>query len=766
MSKAPSKTTLFRLAAGLFLLLSLWAGASLWLQRATLGARIDSDLFALLPHNERDPLAETALSRLAQQGERQLVILVGHRDASQAMQAARDYAAEIAKLPLRTRDLSGDMAGLRDFYAPYRNGLLTAADRAQLTYQSPQAAFEQAMSLAFSPFLAGGLAWQDDPFGHYSHWLMELAAGTRVRPQNGLLMVEDGGMHYAVLLRELPGSAFSFDLQEQILPALDAIGATVRTSHSGIEIRRAGVILHAAAATQTAQQEISVIGLGSTAGILLLVFLIWRGWQAPLLVCLALGVGTLIAAALAFALFPKVHILTLVFGASLVGVAEDYALHALIHALDDDTPLLERYRHLLPSMLLAMLTTVLGYLGLALTPFPGLIQMAVFSVSGIVAAWLAVMLWFPLLGPARMKPSWLARRYLDSQRSWQPKRPLIIFSGIVLLVLSIVGAIRFKVHDDIRALAGLNPQLLSEQIAVSRILGLPSPAQMFIITGPDAETVLQREEALAEKLEGFVRRSQLSGFDAISHWLPSQARQHANHKLQAKLLAPRQQLAAELGLPDGWIKPADAPLLDFAHWQTTPISAAARHLWLGQGPDGQMGSMVLLKGLSDPATTAALAELATPNVRWIDKPAEISRLFGRYRVLLSWVLLAGYAATIVLLYTRYRHGSWRILLPPALTSILTLALHGLFNQPLQLLNLVALLLILGMGVDYGIFLQENPQDRRGRLGISLAASTTLLSFGLLALSSTPALQSFGLTMLLGVLLVWAFALAFRPGQQA
>ncbi|MBS1157221.1 MAG: hypothetical protein H6R07_3145 [Proteobacteria bacterium] len=761
-----SKTAWFRLAAGLLLLLSLWAGASLWHQRDTLGSRIDSDLFALLPHNERDPLAETALSRLAQQGERQLVILVGHRDANQAMQAARDYAGRMAGLPLHARDLPGDMAGLRDFYAPYRQGLLTVADREQLEKQTPQAAFEQAMSLAFSPFSAGGLAWQDDPFGHYSHWLLELAAGTRVRPQNGMLMTEAGGMHYAVLLRELPGSAFSFDLQEQIVPALDTIGATVLASNPGIEIRRAGVILHAAAATQTAQQEISVIGLGSTAGILLLVFLVWRGWQAPLLVCLALGVGTLIATALAFALFPKVHVLTLVFGASLVGVAEDYALHALVHALEDDTPLLQRYRHLLPGMLLAMLTTVLGYLGLALTPFPGLIQMAVFSVSGIIAAWLAVMLWYPLLGPVRMNPSWLARRYLHSPRNWQPKRPLIIISGILLLALVVVGATRFRVHDDIRSLAGLNPQLLADQVAANRILGLPSPAQMFIVTGSDAETVLQREEALAEKLEGFVRRGQLSGFDAISRWLPSQARQQADRQLQARLVAAREQLASELGLPAGWIKPAQAPLLDFAHWQVSPVADAARHLWLGQGPAGQVGSMVLLKGLSDPAVTTALAELDAPNVRWIDKPAEISRLFGRYRVLLSWVLLAGYVATIVLLFPRYRRESWRILLPPAAASVLTLALHGLFGQPLQLLNLVALLLILGMGVDYGIFLQENPQDRRGRLAITLAAGTTLLSFGLLALSSTPALQSFGLTMLLGVLLVWALALVFRPGQQA
>lgn len=756
-----NKRCLFYLAAGLYLLVSLWAAASLWEQRATLASRVDSDLFALLPHNERDPLVETATARLAQQGERQLVILIGHREAGTAASAARRYLERTTHLPLRPRTVAGELANVRDFYQPYRLGLLTAADRYQLEQHGKHTAYEQAMNLAFSPFSAGGLSWQEDPFGHFNHWLLDRAASTQVRSQEGLLVVEDGAQHYVVLPYELSDSAFSFDLQEQIVPELARIGAEIRSAEPGIEIRRAGVIFHAAEASQTAQNEISIIGLGSMAGVLLLVLLVWRGWQAPLLVSLALGTGTLIATAVVFVIFPRVHLLTLVFGASLVGVAEDYAMHALIHALNDSTPRLQRYRHHLPGMLLALLTTVLGYLGLALTPFPGLLQMAVFSVTGIIAAWLAVMLWFPVLEPSRMKAGWLARRYLNSSRNWQPSRAILLASAGIVMSLALFGATKFRIHDDIRSLAGLNPQLLEDQIIASRILGLPSPAQMFIVTGTDPETVLQREEALTEKLNEFVQRGQISGFDAVSQWLPSQQRQQSNQALLHRLTPVRRQLAQELGLPASWSAPSPEARLDFANWQASPSAAAARHLWLGRDVSGREGSMVLLKGLHDPALTRELAKISIEGVRWVDKPEEISQLFGRYRVLLSWILLASYVATLFLLYPRYRTHTWRILLPPVCASLLTVALFGLFNQPLQLLNLVGLLLILGMGVDYGIFLLENPNDRRGRLGISLAAITTLLSFGLLALSVTPALRSFGLTMLLGVTLVWFVALICR-----
>ena len=762
-----SKAALHRLAAGLFLLCCLLAAAFLWNQRSNLASKIDSDLFALLPHDERDPLAETALARLSQRGERQLVILVGHRDQDAAIRAAQDYSQRLASLPLRTpAALSGDLTALREFYRPYRPGLLTSADQRQLASQTPQAAFEQALGLAFSPFSSAGLAWQDDPFGHYSHWLQALASSSRVRPQQGMLMVENRGMHYVVLLREIAGSAFSFKLQESIAPALDTMGAAVRAAHPGSEILRAGVILHAAAATHTAQQEVSIIGIGGLLGILLLVLLTWRGWQAPVLVTLAVATGLLIATTAVLIYSSKIHVLTLVFGASLVGVAVDYALHALVHTIEDSTPVLTRYRHLLPGMALALLTTVMAYMGLALTPFPGLAQMALFAACGSTAAWLAVMLWFPLLAPHRMAAACLARAYLSRSFRWRPHRRMLVVMSALLLLLALLGFTRFKIHDDIRALVSLKPDLQTEQIAVSQILALPSPAQMFIVTGADIETVLQREEALTAALAPLVEKGQLGGYDALSRWLPSQARQQANKNQVSNLIPVRRQLATELGLPDSWITPSSAPLLDFDHWQASPIADAANHLWLGRSKNAESGSMVLLKGLNDPALVPQLAALSLPGVRWIDKPAEISRLFGRYRILLSWLLLAAYVVTALLLYPRYRTKFWRILLPSAGASLLTTGLLALAGQPLQLLSLIGHLLILGIGVDYGIFLQENAQDRRARLGITLAACTTILSFGLLALSSTPALRNFGLTILFGASTAWALARIGNVEQKA
>ena len=108
------------------------------------------------------------------------------------------------------------------------------------------------------------------------------------------------------------------------------------------------------------------------------------------------------------------------------------------------------------------------------------------------------------------------------------------------------------------------------------------------------------------------------------------------------------------------------------------------------------------------------------------------------------------------------------MLPTALASALALALIGLLGQPLQLFNMLAFLLILGMGVDYGIFLLAQPQRDLVRpfLTITLAAISTLLAFGLLALSGTPALHAFGLTMLFGIGLSWLLTPIFIPRESA
>jgi len=135
-------------------------------------------------------------------------------------------------------------------------------------------------------------------------------------------------------------------------------------------------------------------------------------------------------------------------------------------------------------------------------------------------------------------------------------------------------------------------------------------------------------------------------------------------------------------------------------------------------------------------------------------------------VMMGWVLAAAYVLIFLLLLPRYRGGAWRVLAPTLLASAATLALLGWSGMPLQLFHVLGLMLLLGVGVDYGVFMAERAS--RGPvapwLAVGMAAANAILGFGLLGLSSTPALQAFGLTMLAGTALVWLLVPCFVTNE--
>ncbi|MDR3158652.1 MAG: MMPL family transporter [Zoogloeaceae bacterium] len=762
-----------RLLACFWLLLLLLAALFLFFERAAWSARVDADLLALLPEDERHPALKMAQKAISAQGERQLALLVSAPDASRARQAARMLRASLADSALTEQ---GGAAGIADdaaaggawlpadFYFPYRQGLMSAADREWLLFATPEEARERALALAYAPFASGSVSWLDDPFGFFGNWLQSLAEATPLRPSGGELMLERDGRFHAALLYALPGSAFDAQLQEALMARLDAARQMLQQEFPEARLLRAGVALHAAAATRQAREEMRLIGMGSLLACFLLVGLVFQSARALKLVLLSLVSGALVAFLAVFSLFARVHLLTLVFGASLIGVAVDYAILVFAQHLGNTEPVWERFRRLLPTLCMVLLAPALAYLALALTPFPGLKQMAIFAVCGIFGAWMSVVCFYPYLLPQTLplprNAHWMGR-LLDHWPRWQNSGKAwgLMF---VLAVFILGGLLQLRANDDIRSLFAGDPGLMAEQGEVLRVLQLPSPAQMFLLSAESAEQLLQREENLIEQLRPLVAAGKIDGFEATSRWLPSQARQKENRAGQEKLAASRKALAREMELAKDWAEKTDAPLLTPEAGLSLPMRQAAA-LWLGETHPGKYASMVLLKGLREKETAAALAQFTGEGISWIDQTRDISDLMQRYRRLLTQTLLAACLLLPLLLYPFFRREVWRLFAPVLLAGLTTLAVMGYLDVPVQMLSILALLLTLGMGVDYAIFLAARQTHAHTLLATTLAATLTLASFGLLALSATPALRALGLTATLGVTLSWLLTPVFRRG---
>ncbi len=734
--------------------------------------RLDTDVLALLPTDEQHPELLLATRQMLQHNNQRLVILLGAPNWQQTQAAATLFVAELAKSPalLKLSDTGATNGATNlersiEFYRPWRDRLLSVEQKTWLRTAPADELEARALMQLYQLPGAGMGEWRSDPLGLWPEWWRERGGESKARPRDGWLWLSGAGKEWILLSYESRLPAFSASGAMPLTAALNRAEQAVLQTQPNAEVVRAGVALYAEAAAAQGNQEMSTIGFGALAAVLLLVWCTFRSLRPILLVGVSLLIGCATALSVTALFFDRVHLLTLVFGASLVGVAEDYGFHYFAARQGNDASArFKILRHLMPGLSLALLTSVVAYLALGIAPFPGLRQMALFSAVGLVAAFLTVVCWFPMLDRGPLPTTRFAQKMCASLMRW----PRITANkyGALCLLASIIfvgfGLSKLQTQDDIRQLYSAPKNLASEQAQVAQLLNLPSGSQYFLLSAASPELLLQRDAAFKLSLTPLLRAQTLVGINAISDWLPSIAAQNESLKLVANAEAfALTAVNASTGETLSRTEFSQSPLLP-DQFLASPAAEFARAQWLGE-IGGQYYAVMLIRGLeSNELNEVASYAHGQVGVRWIDRTADTSALLARYRLQMGQLLLLGLALVSLLLWLRFRNQAWRAVTPTIVGGLLTLALFGWLGIPLQLFSVLALILLLGMGVDYGIFLTEHPGDGSAWLAVALAGVSTLLSFGLLALSQTPALRAFGLTMLIGELTIWLLTPCFRP----
>ena len=748
------------------LFLSATLGLAIWtaLNFHVVSTRLDNNVFSLLPKSERNVVAEEFINRVAKKGERSIVVLLSASSLESSLEAEKTFKSLIKSLDVKSTQSQDGYAEYVSKLIAHKSGLVTPEDILLLDSQPAAFWVDKSNAIAYS-MGSSPIPWKDDPFGLLGNWLYSLGGVTKLRPYGDSLVVERAGVSYVALPMEIDTSVESLSAQAVLADAINAAIGETKFKHQGVEIIKTGVIFFAADTSKLIENDISLIGLISGVSALLLVIFIFRSLYAFAIVLLTVAIGFLYALLACFCIFPKIYILTLAFGTSLIGMSVDYCLYWLTASIDDIKNPLERRRYLLPGMFLALITTAMGYFLMAITPFPVLSQMAVFSIAGISAAWLTVVLIFPHFNKLRFSANGSMKlvNYIQPKnyRISAASRKVII---AIMILVSLYGIFSFRSNDNIRSLASFDKELIAQQIKTSEILNLPSPSQFFIVTGPTEEEVLSRAGGLTKKLDKLVAEGVISGYQSITRFIPSVTAQALASKAylsQGKENAAK-QIAKEFSMSAVWVEGQNKinnPLtLDGI--KETAFYEKLSYLWFTSDASSLTATAVLLTGVNGSEAVSKLSQLAGADISWVDKPQEISDVFLRYRALFSYVIAIGYLLTFVAIYAKYRRDAWRAVLPPILATCMTLAILSLAGEAVTLMTVIAFALLLGIGTDYGIFLLQYPIDKRVLLSISMAALMTLISFGSLSLSSVPAMHSFGIALLFGVLLSWLLTLFF------
>lgn len=766
----PSERMLPRLF--LILLLAVLALAG-WQWRN--GAPLSANLMELVPGTSPDALELIAEQRMQEPLNREVLVLVGHTDRQQAITLAQNLGEQWQASGLFDKvqwTLQADLPALRRQLLDGRLAMLSAVDRQQLIEQ-PEAFIQQRVQALFDPFSGFSLVPNQDD------WLGLTGRIQNSQPQRGAIKFDIGsgalvadadGKSWVMLRARAQGNAFDMNLPLQVAELLQR--SRDQASQAQGQLLAASGLLYAASGQQQASREITWVGGGATVGILLLLLLAFRRLRVWLAFVPVL-VGMLFGAVACVALFGRMHVMTLVLGSSLIGVAVDYPLHYLSKSWSlkpwRSWPAL---RLTLPGLSLSLVTTCIGYLALAWTPFPALTQIAIFSAAGLVGAYLSAVCLLPaLLKGADLRPSqWplrLCECLLQARQALLARVPTPVL--LVLLLSFCAGGLwHLTTKNDIRQWIGTPQHLTDEARDIARITGFQPTSQFFLIRADDQSQLLERQTALNERLDQLIGLEKLQGYLSLNQLVSPPAEQQNVREALARLPAFWQPLL-DLGVPVAALQAELAqlqalPVEDIDAALTGPLAEPYRTLWLG--PTGQgVAAMISLQGLNDAALLRVQA-VDLPGVQLVDRLGDLNRVFAATQVSAAELKLASCVLIVLVLIWPFGvGGALRIVALPLLAALCSLASLGWLGQPLTLFSLFGLLLVTAIGVDYAILMREQIGGAAvSLLGTLLAAVTTWLSFGLLALSSTPAVSNFGLAVSLG--LAFSFMLAPWVGHQA
>ncbi|HXF17519.1 MAG TPA: MMPL family transporter, partial [Burkholderiales bacterium] len=522
----------------------------------------------------------------------------------------------------------------------------------------------------------------------------------------------------------------------------------------------------------------SVLGMLLVSALLLYVY---RSFRVLALTLVPVASGALAGIAAVSVVLGSVHGVTLGFGVTLIGEAVDYAIYLFTNTAPGSTPKATLQR-IWPTLRLGMLTSAFGFGAMLFSGFPGLTQLGVFSIAGLVVAVFVTRWVLPELLPAgyyiKTAPGFGAS--LMRVLAYARRLRLALLASVIIAIAGL--AIRGSgVWDD--ELSTLSPvprpvQQLDQQMRTD--LGAPDVGPLIVVTADSEQAALQTAEQVGTTLYALQAEGVLAGFDSPAFYLPSDAAQRARQQaipdarvLERNLSIAMQRLPFRSGTFAPFVEDAQAarhqPALTAQDLAGSGLGLKLQGL-LAQRQGRWFAMMPLRKVADTKRIETALANYDRSQVVLLDMKRELDALYHGYRLRALGYALLGVVAIAVLLVVMLRsvRRTWDVLVPLAAAVLVTSAILVASGVRLNIFHLVALLLVVGVGSNYTLFFERGSpgagDPQRTATSVLFCNLSTIAGFGILAFASTPVLSAIGSTVAIGAALSLAFAVILTAGS--
>ena len=304
---------------------------------------------------------------------------------------------------------------------------------------------------------------------------------------------------------------------------------------------------------------------------------------------------------------------------------------------------------------------------------------------------------------------------------------------------------RYGVLDDVRQFQPPAPDLIADENKVRAIVGSGFSANFILSQGP----TLEAAKAAEAKLLAQLTPAALGQVLAVSRFDPIAATRAANsEQIRARLIAPNlAEREALLGM------------------KVDPYAGAggmALPAWLGdlQGRAGKISFVIAPVGEGAAAEVAGVTA-RTADTAYVDPAAVYTRAFAAYRrAAIGALSLALLVISIVLVLVYRTPRAVSIMIAPLLGAISGVVVSSALGVPISFFSLMGVFVVIGTGADYSVLQWERARRgalAQGRLPILVTALTSILSMGMLSLSATYPVKSFGVTVAAGLIIAYCLS---------
>lgn len=727
--------------------------------------RFEADILSCLPKETKSGVEKSVIDEYTKRIDSQIVFLVKDtNDKKKALDAVKELYNELIN-----DDMTSDILGYSDSDSQkqfneyiYKNSHAIISDKLRKSLEK-DSYDKKVLSSLFSGF--AGVSSNEiasDPLLLTRNVVKELSNGNHIRIKDGFLYIKYKDDGYYFLNVTTKSSAFNLKTTKILSTKLTNLIDKLEKDYS-VTILKRGTLFYSQKASQESENDISLIGSLSLIGVFSLIFFVFRSFKPVVLAILSVFTGVLSGFAAVLLFFDSVNIILLAMALSIIGIVCDYTIYYMTLRLrsQSNQSAFDTIRILKKPLSLAVATDAVAYLIILISPIEPLKQLSVFCMVTITFSCLFVLTVEPYLCEKIKRREFKNTAIIEKYLSFVSKKKNCLFVLSIIILICALSIPFTSFNNDPKTFQSMDEKLKSDDLQISLILKQTENTAYFAVQAKSVDDLLHQNEVARKYFDTLIKDSTISSYKALP--LNSEKTQIEDiRRIESRLDSVKNTLyknSIMVSLNNKELLPVE--LDDFIK---SKVGQSYAPLLCTDKDNSVFATLIIVQSNIDKKELAKIVSDKLSDTKLIDRHDDFVKIFTQFSLHIVYVLVSFIFSIFVI--SSIRVGLKKALYTTFFSILCVLCAAGslsAYNSSINLFNELALILVLGIGVNYTIFFTSYKGDKRTSISaIITSLLTTVISVGLLCLSSVNVIASFAITLNVGIIVSFILA-TLLPG---